>query len=153
MTTDLRLHQLGLSDGFGGVVRCLRDPKIGLGRWRSCRRWGSQLHIKPRKYNLRIKWDKTGPTETPGNVVRSHRSYIRHSKCQKEFDLSDVIDVCPDDSPNFFAVSTFERAEEPDIERLSDVGGMRWEANRDNAVILTVSFELDRLMAPVPVKY
>jgi hypothetical protein len=89
---------------------------------------------------LRIERDKTGPTESPGNVVRSHRSYIRRTKRQKEFDLSDVVDVCPNERLNFFAVSTFERAEEPDIKRLGDVGGMRWEANRNNAVILTVSF-------------
>ena len=134
-------------------MRCLRDPRVGLGRWRSRRRWGPQLHIKPRKYSLRIKRDKTSPTETPGYVIRSHRSPIRRAKCQKEFDLGDVVDVCPDERPNFFAVSTFERAEEPDIKRLSNVGGMRREADRNNLVILAVSFKLDRLVAPVPVEH
>lgn len=64
-----------------------------------------------------------------------------------------MVDVRPDERPNFFAVSTFERAEEPDSKRLSNVGGMRREADRKNLVILAVSSEFDRLMAPVPVEH
>jgi hypothetical protein len=54
-----------------------------------------------------------------------------------------VIDVCPDERIDFFAVSALEGTEEADVKRLSYVGGMRGKADGDNVVVFAVRFKLD----------
>lgn len=130
-------------------MRRLRDPGFGLGCWRVHRRWGPQLDIESRKHSLRIVRDQTSAAETSGDVFRRHASRIRCAKCQEEFDLGDLIDVCSDERINFFAVSAPGRAEETEVKWLRYVGGMRGKADRDNIVVFTVRFKLDRLMASV----
>ena len=96
--------------------------------------------------------DYASVTKTSGNVFRSHISRIRCARYQEEFDISDRVDVCPDERVDFFADSALEWAEKADIKWPSYVGGIRWKASRDNIVVFAVRFKLDRLMALVSVE-
>ena len=74
-------------------------------------------------------------------------------KPQKELDLSNVVNMCLDEHVDFFTVRLFQRAEEPNVERLGNVGGMRRETDRENVVLFAVGLKIHRLVTLVPVKH
>ena len=61
-------------------------------------------------------------------------------------------DGASDQMLNFSTISLFKQPKAPDVERLEEVRRIRRHIKRDDIVFLTISLEVDRVVAFMPIE-